>query len=225
MTDPIVTVPFEIKAPTVRDMLLGGGPRFARDAFGPPLAFYVGWRLSGLVLGIVLSTVVALAAHRHERRAGRPGAVAWLMCALVLVQALVGIVADSERVYLAQPVVVSLLFGLAFLVSIPLRRPLAGLFAGDLYPMPDFVRASETFRVVFGRISLAWGAYLVGRSALRLGVVASSSVEGFLVANLVTGVPLTALLMSWSVWYGVRSFRRSEEWGPAIRMLDELGVS
>ena len=36
-----------------RDILLGSGPRFARDAMGPMLAFYVGWRLVGLVAGIV----------------------------------------------------------------------------------------------------------------------------------------------------------------------------
>ena len=24
------------------------------------------------------------------------------------------------------------------------------------------------------------------------------------------------------MWFGVRFFRRSEEWGPAIRMLDDL---
>ena len=36
-----------------RDLLLGSGPRLARDAFGPMLVFYVGWRLWGLVLGIV----------------------------------------------------------------------------------------------------------------------------------------------------------------------------
>ena len=27
----------------------------------------------------------------------------------------------------------------------------------------------------------------------------------------------TALLMAWSIWYGVRGFRRSEEWGPYLR--------
>jgi len=29
----------------VRALLLAGGPRFVRDAFGPMLAFYLGWRL------------------------------------------------------------------------------------------------------------------------------------------------------------------------------------
>ena len=54
--------------------------------------------------------------------------------------------------------------------------------------------------------------------------LSESSVEAFLVVNMLTGMPLIALLMSWSIWYGVRSFRRSEEWGEAIRLLEELDV-
>jgi hypothetical protein len=32
-------------------------------------------------------------------------------------------------------------------------------------------------------------------------------------------------LLGWSIWYGVRFFRRSEEWGGAIRMLDEAAAT
>ena len=34
-------------------LLLGSGPRFARDALGPVLAFYVAWKLAGLLAGVV----------------------------------------------------------------------------------------------------------------------------------------------------------------------------
>ena len=67
-------------------------------------------------------------------------------------------------------------------------------------------------------------AYLLFRSGLRLLMLSMTSVELFLVINFATGVPLTAMLMSWSVWYGVRSFRRSEEWGPVITALEVAGV-
>ena len=115
-------------------------------------------------------------------------------------------------------------FGLAFLGSVLIRRPLTAAFAEEMYPFPEEVRDSDTYRRAFSRISLVWGVYLLGRSALRLGALADSSVEAFLAVNLLTGVPLTALLLGWSVWYGVRYFRRSEEWGDAIRMLDELAA-
>ena len=38
----------EVRPVRARDILLGSGLRFARDAMGPMLAFYAGWRLVGL---------------------------------------------------------------------------------------------------------------------------------------------------------------------------------
>jgi hypothetical protein len=39
-----------------------------------------------------------------------------------------------------------------------------------------------------------------------------TSVELFLVVNVLTGIPLTAGIMAWSIWYGHRRFSRSTEW-------------
>ena len=204
---------------------MGSGPRFARDAFGPILVFYIGWKLFGLAVGIGASTVVALLAFRHERRNQRPGVMARLALSIVLVQAFVGLIANSERVFLAQPVLVTAIYGCAFLVSIAIGRPLAATFARDMVPFPEEVTLSVTYRRAFNRISLAWGVYLLVRSAVRLAMLVSTSVEFYLVINIATGVPLMVLMMSWSTWYGVRFFRRSDEWGPAIRALDEAAAA
>jgi intracellular septation protein A len=212
---------FHLNPPKTRDLLVGSGPRFARDAFGPIVAFYVGWKLVNLGVGIGLSTAVALLAYRHERRNERPGVMARVALAIVLVQAVVGLLAGSERVYLAQPVLVTAIYGTAFLVSTFIGRPLAATFAREMYPFPDEVRESSTFHSAFNRISVAWGCYLLLRSAVRLAMLASSSVEAYLLINVATGIPLMMLMMSWSTWYGIRFFRRSEEWGPAIRALEE----
>lgn len=221
------TVPdesFTMPPVTTRDLLLGSGPRLARDAFGPMLAFYVGWRAMGLVAGITIATMASLAALWSEQRQGRRGLMARVGLVFVVIQAAVGLVTGSEQLYLAQPVLVSGLYGLAFLGSIVIRRPLTAAFAEEMYPFPDFVRESETYRRAFSNISLVWGVYLLGRTVLRLATLADSSVEAFMVVNLVTGAPVTAFLLSWSVWYGVRYFRRSDEWGDAIRYLESLAT-
>jgi hypothetical protein len=183
---------------SVKSLMLGTGPRFARDAFGPILVFYVGWRLLGLVAGIVAATAMGVLSWRYERRRDRSARMAQFSLAFVLFQAVVGLLSGSAIVYL-------------------MRKPLAGVFAEELYPFPAEVRESVTFLRVFSRISLVWGIYQLVRSALRLAILATGAVEGFIVVNLVTGVPLVAALMSWSIWYGVRGFRRSEEWGWALR--------
>jgi hypothetical protein len=198
---------------TVKRILLGAGPRFARDAFGPVLVFYIGWRLVGLVLGIAAATLVSLASWQFERRRDRAGLVVRLSLAFVIVQATIGLLSQSAIVYLAQPVLLAAALGFAFLVSVAVGRPLAGVFADEIYPFPPEVRRSATFARVFARISILWGLYQLLRSGIRLLALFGGGVEVFVVVNLLTGVPLTAGLMSWSVWYALRSFRRSEEWG------------
>jgi len=184
------------------------------------LVFYVGFKLSGLLLGVVLSTIASLAAYRWERAHDRPGLMARIGLGFVLVQAAIGLAADSAVVYLAQPVLVNGAYGLAFVGSALLRRPLAGAFATEMYSFPDEVKQSDTFKRAFAHISLAWGIYLLTRSAVRMGTLSNGDVDAYMVVNLLTGVPFTALLMSWSVWYAVRYFRKSAEWGEAIRLLE-----
>ena len=80
---------------SARRIMAGYWPRFARDAFGPVLAFYAGWKLGGVPLGIGLSTVVSMLVYRLEQLAGRRGYLARLSLGFVVVNAAVGLVADS----------------------------------------------------------------------------------------------------------------------------------
>lgn len=209
---------------TVRGILFGSGPRFARDAFGPLASFYVLWKVWGLVPGIVAATAVALLAFRIERRNERPALVVRLALVVVVTQAAVGLITGSAEAYVALPVVVNAGYGLAFLGSTFIGRPLAGVFAEELIELPDEVKTSRTHRHVFGRISLAWGTYMVVRAALRLVILAALGVDIFVAVSFVTGFPITMALMSWSIWYGIRGFRRSEEWGPAIAALEAAAL-
>jgi hypothetical protein len=189
-----------------------GAPRFAREAFGPVAAFYLGWKLGNLFTGIALASALGIGLELYERRRGRGGALALVSVAFVLVQAGVGLIADSAVVYLAQPVIVSAVWGLAYLASALVGRPLAGVFADAWYPFPPAVKTSRTYRRVFGVESIAWGVYLLARSGIRMLVLASGSIGGFLVVQTATGLPVTTALVLWSISYAVRGFERSTEW-------------
>jgi intracellular septation protein A len=215
---------FHMTEVSARSILLGSGPRFGRDAFGPMLVFYVGWKLSGLLLGVALATIASLLAYVWERRHDRPGLMARLSLGIVLIQAVIGLASNSAVVYLAQPVLINGAYGLTFVVSALLRRPLAGAFATEMYPFPDEVKQSDTFRRAFSTVSMAWGVYLLLRSVTRMAALGQGDIDAFIAINFVTGIPFTAALMSWSVWYAVRYFRKSDEWGEAIRLLEAAQV-
>ena len=106
----------------------------------------------------------------------------------MLIQAVVGLWTGSAEIYLAIPVVANAGYGLVFIGSTVIGRPLAGVFAEEMLPLPDEVKASRTHRRVFGQISLAWGAYMVSRSVLRLIVLAALGVDVFVAVG-TPGVP------------------------------------
>jgi Protein of unknown function (DUF3159) len=195
-----------------RSIFLAGAPRFAREAFGPVAAFYVGWKVGNLAIGIVLASAVGIALEVYERRHGRSGALALISVAFVLVQAAVGLIADSAVVYLAQPVIVGAIWGIANIVSALIGRPLAGVFADSWYAFPPAIKASQTYRRVFGIESIVWGAYLLARSGVRMLVLATGSIGAFVLVQFATGFPLTIALVVWSVWFAVDRFERSTEW-------------
>ena len=134
-----------------------------------------------------------------------------LSLAFVLVQAGVGLAAHSATVYLAQPVLANAVFGLVYLASVYVGRPLMGAIAMAWYPFPEEVRRSRTFKRTFGVESVVWGLYLLARSGIRLAVLLQGSLGAFLVVNLVTGLPVTFALVAWSVWYAIRAFERTDE--------------
>ena len=153
-------------------------------------------------------------------RRGRPGMVARLALGLVFIRAGVGLATGSAKLYLGQDVIIDSLLASAWLGSLAAGRPLSSFFAQEIYPLPPEVRASETYRTTQSRISLVWGLYFAFRAAVRLTVLLLASVDVYVAVAAATEVPL-ALLMVWSVVYSVRSFRQSEEWGPALAALAE----
>jgi hypothetical protein len=202
--------------PTFRGILRTGLPAFLREGFLPLGAFYVGLRLGGLPVGIGASTVASVVVYLFERRAGRDALLVRLSLGFVLIQGAVGLASDSTTVYLAQPVLLTAAWGLAFFVSVPIGRPLAGALACAWYPFPRWFRETEPFKRVFGVESLVWGAYFFARSGIRLAALLHGSLEDFLLIVFLTGTPVMLGLMVWSIRYAMRGLADSEPAPPAL---------
>lgn len=199
-----------LSEPSFRGVFLTALPGFLREGFLPLGAFYAGLRLGGLSAGIGASTAASLLVYLHERRAGRDALLVRLSLGFVVVQATVGIAAHSTTVYLAQPVLLAAAWGLAFLVSVPIGRPLAGALACAWYPFPRSFRATGPFKRVFGIESLVWGSYFLVRSGLRLVMLLHGSLENFLLLTLATGTPAMLALLAWSIRYSIRGLAAVE---------------
>ena len=194
--------------PSFRRLLFGSGPRFLRDAFGPSVAFYLGWKLHGLVAGVIAATVLTVVVYVRERRQQRPGVAARIGLAIAMVQAAAALITGSPIGYFAPPIVVSAVYGVAFLGSVVIGKPLAGVFALEAYPVRPEVRQHPEVRRTFSRISVAWGCWMLFRSAFRLVILLTLSVDLYVLLNALTATPGTVGMLAWSFWYGQRHLAR-----------------
>jgi intracellular septation protein A len=197
--------------PTWRFLLGRGLPQFAAEAVVPVLVFYAAWRWAGLGAGIAASTVASLAIAVWLVRRRRDVGVVAIGVVFVVIQAGVALAAHSTTVYLAQPVVLSALWAVAYAASVVVGRPLIGVFAAAWYPFPAEFRAGRAFKREFGLQSLVWAAFCLARATVRLYVLLHSGVGGFLIASILTGLPPYGALVAWGAWHAKRSFRDAVE--------------
>jgi hypothetical protein len=196
----------ELPEPSWRLLLGRGLPQFAFEAVVPVAVFYSAWREFGLGEGIVASTACSLLLAAILMRRGRDVGLVAASALFVVIQALIGLASGSTTVYLAQPVLFSGLWGIAYLGSVLVRRPLTGTFASAWYPFPDWFRASRPFIREFSLQSLVWSAYCFARAGLRLAILLHGDVGAFVVVSLLTGTPVIVALVAWGVWHARRTF-------------------
>jgi hypothetical protein len=120
----------------------------------------------------------------------------------------IAMASGSVVVYFLQPTLGTALVAGAFLLSVPLGRPLAERLARDFCPIPSGVLAHAPVRRFFLQISLLWAFTQLANATVTLWLLLSQSLATFLVAKTLVSWGLTggAIAVS-TVWFR-RSMRR-----------------
>jgi hypothetical protein len=120
----------------------------------------------------------------------------------------IAMASGSVVVYFLQPTLGTALVAGAFLLSVPLRRPLAERLARDFCPIPSGVLAHAPVRRFFLQISLLWAFTQLANATVTLWLLLSQSLATFLVAKTLVSWGLTggAIVVS-TLWFR-RSMRR-----------------
>jgi intracellular septation protein A len=192
-------------APGVAQRLWRIVPRLVLNSAGPLVAFYLGSRAVGTVGGIVAATVTSLVLFGWERRQGRPGMLARLSLAVVVLQATAGLIAGSAALYFLPKVTVDLVQGVAFFLSCLTRRPLAGAIAGEFVTVPQRMLGEPAVRRVFVRLTLLWATYFTVRGLICLAVLVTASTQTFLLVRALIDAPVVIPLLAVSLRYGMRN--------------------
>jgi len=123
-------------------------------------------------------------------------------------RSLLAISTGSVFIYFLQPTLGTALVAGAFLVSVPLGRPLAQRLAADFCPIPAHVMANSHVRQFFLRISLLWAVTGFLNAAVALWLQVSQSVGTFVLTKSIVSAMLTCTAICVSTVWFKRSMTR-----------------
>jgi intracellular septation protein A len=184
-------------------------PRLVRDGFGPLAIFFAGWKLVGLSAGILMALAFGVAVFSHERRQGRPAMIVRVALLFVLIRAAVGLSSGSAHIYLAQEAATDTLIGCLVLGLLARGRPLAALFAHEVYPLPAEATESQAFALAMRRITLVWGVYFLARAVVRLTALLLLSTNHYVVVSAISDAPFLVAILAWSVHHTAGALQAS----------------
>ncbi|HXW82345.1 MAG TPA: VC0807 family protein [Acidimicrobiales bacterium] len=169
----------------------------ALSAFGPKGAICtaLAWNYAALL-------------RRIWRRERLPGVLLIATLGLTARSVLALVSKGSLFVYFLQPSLATALLGGAFLLSVPLGRPLAEKLAHDFVPMPaSFVKRPKV-RQLFVRISLLWALVSLANAAGTVAMLVNFPIATYLAAKTGFSSALTIGGIVLSSWWFRRSLRR-----------------
>jgi hypothetical protein len=192
--------------PDLRTIVKHVVPRLVEGTLVPLALLLVTLRLLGAQGAILAGLVWVYSAIAVRLLLGRrvPG-ILFLGAATLTARTAISLASGSMIVYFLQPSLGTALIATAFLVSVPLGRPLAGKLAADFCPLPDDMLANEHVRLFFRRITLLWAFTQAANAAITIWLLLTQSLATFVVARVAVSWTLTiAGIVLSALW-----FRRS----------------
>jgi len=199
-----MTALFEI--PRLRTLARHALPHVLEGTVVPLVLFLLTLRLLGVWGAVLIGLGWTYAAVARRLLTGRrvPGILV-LGAVTLTARTVVAMVSGSVVVYFLQPTLGTALVAGAFLLSVPLGRPLAQRLARDFCPIPEDVLANTHVRQFFRQVTLLWAVTQLANASVTLWLLFSESLATFLIAKTLVswGLTGTAIVVS-TIW-----FRRS----------------
>jgi hypothetical protein len=187
----------------------------------PVIVFYALTRVAPAWLSISGGFAAATVVFWYNRRVRL---ISWLTVfgfAVIAVGAVIGIIWNNEKAYLAAGPAQDFLFVPVYLGSIVIRKPLIGGIAREL--VPAIARRIPTDARVFVYLSLAWAAYDLVHGAIRFYMLQELSVGEYLIWSRIAFWPAGAALVATTAILIMRESRRiAHERGEPAPSLDML---
>jgi len=178
----------------------------------PLVLFYLAlWALgpTGAICAALAWNYLALA-RRIWKRERLPGILLIATLGLTARSVLALASGNSLFVYFLQPSLATALLGGAFLLSVPLGRPLAEKLAHDFVPLPAWFVTRPRVHKLFVRISLLWALVSLANAAGTIALLVNVPITTYLAAKTGLSAFLTLGGIVVSSWWFRRGIRHSD---------------
>ena len=169
--------------------------------FIPLIGFYIGQKTGGVIWAVAVGCALTLAVFPFERKVTGSMRWSWIGLVGVAVSAILALVTHDPKLFFVRAVIGDAVWGLAMLGSLVIGRPLIAVFASWVVKIPDEYKDTSAYKRSFGLLTLVWGLVNIARAAGRGYYVAAGTLDQVIVMQFLTGWPVFAALVGFSVWY------------------------
>lgn len=158
-----------------------------------PLALFVGFlELAGTMWALLIALTWSLGAVGYRRATGSriPGLIV-LSTVTLAARTIAALATGSMVIYFLQPTITTVFVGLAFLVSVPMGKPLAQRLAYDILPFDEATQSHPQVKQFFVRLSLIWSVMSLVNASITVWLLLTQSTTTFVLVKSVLG-PCTA---------------------------------
>ena len=176
----------------------------------PIAVFYILSRVADPWVSIVGGFVASSLVFYWNRRHRVIGLLALFAFVVLSVSAVIGIVFDSEKAYLASGPIADFLFVPMYIGSMILKKPLIGGIVREMFP--QWAGQVPIDAPVFVKLSFLWALFDVVTGVLRSYMLFELSVGEYIIWSRVATWPFRAAIVGITIW---AVYRASKSYGEA----------
>lgn len=174
----------------------------------PLTAFYVAHQVAGVVWAVIVGGILSVGVLPLEIRTTKAARWSWAGIAGVAFGGAFALLTQDPKLFFLRSVIADGAIGLAMLGSLVIGRPLISVFASWVVNIPEVYRRTSYYRWSFGVLTFVWGVVNLARAAGRGYLVVAGSLDQLVLVQILTGWPVFAALVAFSVWYPRLMVRR-----------------
>lgn len=179
---------YSIVIPRLRDIARHALPNVVEGRL-VPLVLFIGFlEVVGTLSALLIALAWSLSCLVYRLASGRrvPGLIVVSSVALTA-RTIATLITGSMVVYFIQPTISTILIACAFLVSVPLGRPLAQRLADDIVPLDDATKAHPLVRRFFVLLSLLWSLTSLVNAVITIWLLLTQDTTTFMLVKSAMG--------------------------------------